>query len=217
MRLGRDLKEITLEQGTVVYESGDLIENIYFPLSGVISLLVVTLDGAAVEAAMIGREGAVGLSSGLGKRNSFTRATTQIGGKFLKIRASQLQAIAVASTTLRDLIVGYTEVQLAEAQQIIACNAIHDASARLCRWLLQSADRTNKEFVPLTQELLAQMLGLRRTTVTMLAQSIQERGVIEYRRGRITILDRKGLEACACECYHVICFDRLPAAIGTNL
>jgi len=153
----------------------------------------------------------------LGGRRSFTRATTQIGGRFSTIPAGRFEHIANGSAPVRDLILRYTEVLLAEAQQIGACNATHDTRARLCRWLLQCADRTGRDELQLIQEFLAQMVGVRRTTVTLLAQSLQVRGLIRYRRGRIVLLDRKGLEECACECYDIMRHEKLGPALGVHV
>jgi len=211
-----DFKQISLSQGQAIYEPGEQIDEIYFPQSGMISLLVVAKDGAAIETATIGREGAVGLHSAVGMRLSFTRATIQIPGKFSVVRANAFAQSVQNHAPVRDLIARYTEVLWAEAQQIAACNAIHDGPARLCRWLLQSADRIGSNHLPLTQELIAQMLGVRRTTVTLLAQSLQRRGVIEYARGHITILDREHLEHCACECYAIMQQEKLPLKLGVR-
>jgi CRP-like cAMP-binding protein len=128
----------------------------------------------------------------------------QIRGNFLVISAPRFEAATSRSAELRELIFNYIETLWVEAQQNAACNAIHDGSSRLCRWLLQCADRTGSDQVPLTQEFLAEMLGVRRTTVTLLAQELQRHGILRYTRGRITILDRAALEASACECYEVI-------------
>jgi len=212
-----DLRKVSLEQGAVLLEPGELIENIYFPLTGLISLMIIGKDGNFIETSTVGREGAVGLHSALGRRRSLTRATAQIGGKFSTIGAARFEHVVNGSATIRDVISRYTEVLWAETQQIAACNAMHGASARLCQWLLQSADRIRSDQVPLTQELLAQMLGARRTTVTLLAQRLQAKGLIRYRRGRIVIIDRNGLEACACECYHVMHDEKLPQALGVKL
>ena len=182
-----------------------------------ISLLVVAKDGGAVETATIGREGAVGLHGALGKRLSFTRATTQVGGKFSIIRASALALLVQDHVPLRDMITRYTEVLWAEAQQLAACNAVHDVPARLCRWLLQVSDRIGSDELPLTQELIGQMLGVRRTTVTLMAQSLQREGAIKYARGRIRILNRKKLEHGACECYATLQQEKLPLKIGVKL
>jgi CRP-like cAMP-binding protein len=180
--------------------------------------LVLGRDGGAIETATVGREGAVGLHGGLGGRRSFTRATTQIGGRFSTIPAGRFEQVANGSAAVRDLVLRYTEVLLAEAQQITACAAMHEAKARLCRWLLQCADRIGHDELPLIQEFLAQMLGVRRTTVSLLAQGLQVRGLITYRRGRIVLLDRKGLKECACECYDIMRHRsvawRLPVAGG---
>jgi CRP-like cAMP-binding protein len=212
-----DLQRATLAQGAVLYEPGDVIGNIYFPQTGLISLLIVTKDGNTIETSIVGREGALGLHSAFGPRRSFTRATAQIGGAFSIVQAARFARMVHDHPALRDLIASYTEVTLAEAQQIAACNATHDASSRLARWLLQCADRTGSEQLPLTQEFLAHMLGVRRTTVTLLAQALQKKGLIKYSRGRIAILDRDGLAAKTCECYSVIRHDKLPSMIGVQL
>jgi CRP-like cAMP-binding protein len=215
--MGHDLRQIPLVQGQSIYEPGAPIDQIYFPQSGMISLLVVAKDGEAIETSTIGREGAVGLHGALGKRLSFTRATTQISGKSSVIHAAVFAQLALEHAPVRDLIARYTEVLWAEAQQTAACNATHDAPARLCRWLLQTTDRIGSDHLPLTQELVAGMLGVRRTTVTLLAQGLQRRGVIKYARGHIQILDRKELERRVCECYSIMQQEKLPLKIGIQL
>jgi CRP-like cAMP-binding protein len=212
-----DLRQLTLPQGVVCYGAGDPIDQVYFPHTGMISLLVTTGDGDMVETASTGREGAVGLQCGFGPRLSFTRAMVQIPGRFSTISAARFEHAVSGSAVLRDLVLCYTETVWAEAQQNAACNAIHDGSSRLCRWLLQCADRTGSEQLLLTQEFLAEMLGVRRTTVTLLAQELQKRGILRYSRGRITILDRAALESCACECYGAVKHDNLSQRIGIKL
>lgn len=214
--LERDLQHGAFEQGSVLLEPGDAVERVYFPQTGMISLLVVTKDGQGIEAATIGREGGVGLHRGNGKRRAFTRAVTQVGGTFSYIRADRFEHAAKQNGEINDLISRYTEVLWVEAQQIAACNAIHNAEARLCRWLLQTMDRIESDTVPLTQEFLSQMLGVRRTTVTMLAQALQMKNVIQYRRGKIVVTNRGHLEDCACECYHVIQHEKLPLRVGID-
>lgn len=199
-----DMHETMLAQGTVLFEPAAPIERIYFPQTGMISLLVVTRDGAMLETSTIGREGAVGLHRGLGERRSFTRATVQIAGTFSIIDAARFHQAALRYGPVRDLIAEYTERLWVEAQQTAACNAIHDASSRLCRRLLQCADRMESDLLPLTQEFLSYMLGVRRTTLTLLAQALQQRRAIKYSRGKIRIVDRVLLEASACECYQII-------------
>ena len=212
-----DLRQLTLPQGVVCYGAGDPIDQVYFPHTGMISQLITTGDGDMVETSSTGREGAVGLQCGLGSRLSFTRTMVQIPGRFSAISAARFEHAASRSAALRDLIMRYIEIVWAEAQQNAACNAIHDGSSRLCRWLLQCADRTGSEQILLTQEFLAEMLGVRRTTVTLLAQELQKRGIVRYSRGRITILDRPALEACACECYAAVKHESLPQRIGIKL
>jgi CRP-like cAMP-binding protein len=215
--LERDLRQVNLAQGVVCYDAGDRIDRVYFPLTGMVSLLVPTGRGDMVEAATVGREGAAGLQSGFGERRSFTRATIQIPGRFSTIDAARFEQAARNNAAIRELIARYTETLWAEAQQIAACNAIHDGSTRLCRWLLQSADRVGSDQILLTQEFLAAMLGVRRTTVTLLAQELQKQGILRYSRGKITILDRATLEAGACDCYDAIKHDNLSLRIGVGL
>ena len=198
------LKEVELEQGVLLQEQGEPIERIYFPNSGMISLLAVMQQGNAVETATIGREGAVGAMAGLGPRHAFTRAVVQMPGTAAQITTGKFQTVVAASPSIRDIIVRHNEVLLAQVQQSAACNALHEAEARFCRWLLQSRDRSDGDVVPITQEFLAQMLGVRRTTVTLVAQSLQDAGLLRYRRGRIELLDRDMLEERACECYGIV-------------
>jgi CRP-like cAMP-binding protein len=199
-----DLRQVTLPQGVVCFGAGDPIDQVYFPRTGMISLFVTTGDGDMIQTSSVGCEGAVGVQCGNGPCLSFTRAIVQIGGNFWVISAPRFEVATSRSAELRELIFAYIETLWAEAQQNAACNAIHDGSSRLCRWLLQCADRTGSDQVLLTQEFLAEMLGVRRTTVTLLAQELQKRGILRYSRGRITILDRAALEGCACDCYEVI-------------
>jgi CRP-like cAMP-binding protein len=140
----------------------------------------------------------------------------QIPGNFSTITAHAFERFSLNAPEIREMIGRYTEMLWAEAQQLAACNAVHDASSRLCRWLLQCADHINALQLPLTQEFLAQMLGVRRTTVTLLAQELQKRGAVRYSRGKVTILSRKMLEDGACECYEVIQHERLALKLGVN-
>lgn len=213
-QLEPDLRHVTLPQGTTCMEAHDPIDQVYFPASGMVSLFVATGGGGMVETSSIGREGAIGLQCGFGPRLSFTRAVVQIPGRFSTISAARFERMVSCTPLLRDLIVRYTEMLWSQAQQNAACNAIHDGSSRLCRWLLQCADRTGSDQLPLTQESLAEMLGMRRTTVTLLAQQLQNRGILRYSRGRITVLDRAALQKHACGCYAAIKHDFLPHDAG---
>lgn len=215
--LDRDLKQVSIAQGAVLFEPGSPLDTIYFPQTGLVSLLILTRTGETLETATVGREGAVGLQGRFGERFSFTRAIAQIGGRFTFIRAARFVELVDGNPAVSNLFSRYTEVLLAEAQQIAACNAIHDGVSRLARSLLQSADQIGSEEFPMTQETLAQMLGVRRTTVTLLAQVFKEKGLVRYSRGHIVITNRKGLESYACECYHTLRHDRLPATLGIKM
>ncbi len=202
--LARDLTDYPLELGTLLQEVGLPIEWVYFPQVGMISLLAPMRNGSAVETATVGREGAVGALAGLGSRNASSRAVVQLEGKGLRISSWRLAAAVNQSTVIKSLLVRYNDALMAMVNQSAGCNASHQVEGRLCRWLLQTRDRSDSDIIPLTQEFLSQMLGVRRTTVTLIARELQGRGLIEYRRGRIKILDRGGLEECACECYATI-------------
>jgi CRP-like cAMP-binding protein len=202
--LAPNLKEITLERGQILQEQGNRVDQVYFPLSGIISLLAVMRQGDAIETATVGREGAVGSLAGLGPRRSHTRAVVQVAGTALRIAAPRFRRVAERSQAVRDIIVRYGEVLLIQVQQTAACNALHDVEERLSRWLLQARDRVDENTILLTHEFLSQMLGVRRPTVTVVARMLQADGLIRYHRGQIEIVDRRGLEARACECYHRI-------------
>jgi CRP-like cAMP-binding protein len=198
------LKQVTLDQGVVLHEQGDQIEDVYFPHDGIISLVAVMQRGDAIEAATVGREGAVGALAGLGPRRSHTRAVVQVAGSASWIAAWRFRESADQSAAIRDLIVRSGEMLLIQVQQTAACNALHDVEARLSRWLLQARDRVEGNVIRLTHEFLSQMLGVRRPTVTVVANALQRDGLIRYHRGRIEILDVPRLETRACECYAAI-------------
>ncbi len=200
-----NLANVSYEQGVLLQEQGEPIAQVYFPQSGMISLVAVMSDGEkSIETATVGHEGVVGAMSGLGPRHAFNRAVVQVGGAVARISTAKFQAAVAKSRVLRDVIVRYSEVLLAQIQQGSACNAFHEAEARLARWLLQTADRIDSPVIPLTQEFLGQMLGVRRTTVTLIASMLQKQGLIRYRRGKIEIVDRSGMEQRACECYESV-------------
>jgi CRP-like cAMP-binding protein len=213
------LQSVPYEQGVVLHEAGQIIDKVHFPQDGMISLLVVTQEGGGIEAATIGYEGAAGIHRGLGPRRAFTRAVIQLSGTFSVISADAFARATLQSESIKEIIAKYTEVLWLEAKQIAACNAVHDAEARLARWLLQTQDRLQPKvpYIALTQDFLAQMLGTRRTTVTLVARALQTAGLIRYKRGKIDIIDRPGLEEVACECYQVIRHETLPEVIGIDL
>ena len=194
----------SLTRGLVLLEAGDEFEYVYFPHYGMLSLLVVLKDGKAVETATVGCEGVVGAMAGLGLYKSLVRVVVQLPIGVTKISATQFRIAASCSDAIRDLCIRYNEVLLSQARVTAACNAVHVVEERFCRWLLQSADRAGSSTVNLTQEFLAEMLGVRRTSVTEVASKIQNTGAIKYSRGVINILDRPALEKMSCECYQTL-------------
>lgn len=198
------LLQVELERGRLLYDPGDPIETVYFPHDGVISLMTLMENGAAIESATIGREGALGLMAAVSPRQSLSRAIVQTPCRAARLSAAQLHEAWERSPRIRELVDRHTEALFGHAIQSVACNALHSVEARFCRWLLTCHDRISNDTVALTQEFLADMLGVQRTTVTAVARSLQHRGLIRYRRGVVDIMDRDGLEGMACECYGVI-------------
>jgi CRP-like cAMP-binding protein len=198
------LSAVELEKGRLLYDPGDVIDQVYFPNDCVISLMTLMESGAAIESATIGREGALGLMAAVAPRQSLSRAIVQAPGSSLRIAAAPLHDAWKRSAALRDLVDRHNEALFGHAIQSVACNALHAVEARFCRWLLSCQDRIDSNTVHLTQEFLADMMGVQRTTVTAVAGSMQAKGLISYRRGIVEILDRAGLEAMACECYGAV-------------
>jgi CRP-like cAMP-binding protein len=199
--LAPHLRTVALERGVILHEAGGEIEQVYFPHGGMVSLVAVMQSGATVETATVGRNGIIGSAVALGSRCAVGRAVVQLPGTAARIPAAQFCAAAKDSDAIRDLAVRCNDFLIAQIQQSVACNALHTLEARLCRWLLQTHDCVDGGMVPLTQEFLAQMLGVRRTTVTIAARLLQSAGMIRYRRGLVQIIDRAALEKAACECY----------------
>jgi CRP-like cAMP-binding protein len=200
-RVAPHLHNVPLEQGVLLHEQGEPVDHVYFPNSGVVSLNVVMKAGAVVGTAAIGRSGVVGTLSDLGARGALARAVVQIGGSAERVAASEFRRLLVKSEALRDLVMRYHQMLAAQLHRLAACNASHEVEQRLSRWLLQTRDRTGTDAFPTTQEFLAQLLGVRRTTVTEIANNLQQQGVLRYNRGYIEILDGRRLERIACECY----------------
>ena len=196
---------VTLPRGKVLFEPGDEVTTTYFPCHRtMVSLLIVTRDGREVEAATIGREGAVGGIVSEGHKPAFGRAVVQIGGEALAIATSHLEGAKGGSARFGDLFSRYADALLAQMMQSVACNALHRTEERCARWLLATHDRAGDKIIHLTQEALAEMLGVQRTTVTAVTGALQDRGLIRTHRGRVEVLDRKGLERAACECYRAV-------------
>jgi CRP-like cAMP-binding protein len=214
-RVSSDTEKVSLVVREVIYEPGQRIEHVYFPTSGVVSLLITTQDGSAVEIATVGNEGVVGMPVFLGAETSPIRAISQIPGTALRMPVAAFKRIVEAAGPARDAIRRYSQALLNQISQSVACNHLHSVEERMCRWLLMCHDRVGADDFPLSHEFLAQMLGVRRPSVTIAAGILQKAGLVSYRRGHITILDRDALEDGACECYRVVrdAYDRL---LGTT-
>src|SRR5688572_18395386 len=210
-RLEPHLEVVQLKLGASVYESGSKQAYVYFPTDSIVSLLYVMKDGASAEIAVVGNEGLVGISLFMGGETTPSRAVVQSAGHAYRLKAKVLKAEFEFGGALQHLLLRYTQALITQMAQTAVCNRHHAIEQQLCRWLLLSADRLPSPVLTMTQELIANMLGVRREGVTASAGALQDAGLIHYSRGRITILDRPGLEARVCECYAVVKkeFDRL--------
>ncbi len=196
---------VDFQRGQSVFKAGEPVSRSIFPFESLMVSMTVELDGGrSVEVASIGKEGAVGGIVSCGHAPAYSQAEVQIAGPALVIPLTALETIKAASPFLRNLFCRYADYLLAQVMQSVACNAFHSIEARAARWLLTAQDRTGGDRLALTQESLAGLLGVQRTTVNAVARQLQELGLISYRRGAIQILDRKGLERQACECYAAV-------------
>ncbi|MBW4419139.1 MAG: Crp/Fnr family transcriptional regulator [Myxacorys californica WJT36-NPBG1] len=210
-RLVPYLEFVSLPFKQVLYEPNQPIEYVYFPNSGVISMVTITEDGETVEAATTGNEGMVGLAVLLGVEQSPLQVIAQVAGDALRMRSEVFRREVTPDSLLYTLLLRYTQALISQLSQTVACNRLHSVEERCCRWLLLCHDRVGAQEFFLTQELLSQMLGVRRASVSVVAAILQKAGLIRYTRGKVRILDRQGLEAASCECYRVVKteFDRL--------
>ena len=210
-RLFPHLELVQMLLGDVLYESGNELRHVYFPTTAIISLLYVMLDGASAEIAVVGNEGIIGVALFMGGETMPNRAVVQSAGQAYRLKGQLLKQEFNRSGDLQHLLLRYTQALLTQMAQTAVCNRHHSLDEQLCRWLLLSLDRLPSNELVMTQELIANMLGVRREGVTEAAGNLQKAGLIVYRRGRITVLDRAGLEARSCECYAVVKkeFDRL--------
>jgi CRP-like cAMP-binding protein len=216
-RLVRQGTDASLERGQLLVERNQPVASVFFPISAVASYLIDLQDGASVEMATTGREGVVGVSRFLEIDEGLARAICQVPGRALRVDGDAFEMEIERSPTLVRLLQGYLHAFMGLMGQTVACNRVHTIEQRCARWLLMTQDRTDSSDIPLTQEFLAYMLGVRRQSVTEAAGRLQKSGLIRYRRGNITIVDRRGLEGAACECYGVIAagFERLLPLPGT--
>jgi CRP-like cAMP-binding protein len=195
------LEEVSLERNVLIVDAGQSISDVYLPVTAILSVVTVMRDGAQVESRTIGRESGYGLLHALGSPISFERMVVQVAGRAWRLPLNRLREAADRSRDLRRSIVHHAQATIIQAAQATACNSLHAAEQRLCRWLLLTQYRLSSDVLPLTQEHLSIMLGVQRTTVTAIASELQARGLISYVRGKITVQDRAALERCACECY----------------
>jgi CRP-like cAMP-binding protein len=198
------LKTIQLRQKKVLYEPGDTIKSVYFPVNAVISLVITLKTGETTEAAMVGKDGAVGIASALCGKLAISRAVVQLGGDALVCHPTTFKRVAMQSEQIISLVMRHEETLFAQAQQSTACIANHGLEARLCRWMLRARDLSGSDDLPFTQEFLGEMLGVRRESVTSVARTLKTAGMIKYASGRIRIVDVDGLKECACECYETV-------------
>ena len=203
-RLFPQLKIIKLPLGKVIYEAGQNLENVYFPIDSIVSLLNVLEDGASAEISVVGNEGLVGIAVFMGGESTINRAIVQSAGRAYKLSASILFDEFNDNQNLRELLLRYTQALMAQMAQTAICNRHHSIDQQLCRWLLLSLDRLASNNLTMTQELIANMLGVRREGVTEAAGKLQKLGVIKYKRGQITVTNRQKLETLCCECYAVV-------------
>ena len=195
------LKPFELVHEDLLFDAGDTLDWVYFPQSGVISLVVDLADGQRIEAAMVGRDSVVGASAALDGKVALNTGIVQVEGQASILDVATLQDAAQRSAGFRTTLIRHDQILLAQAQQSAACNVSHSIEARLSRWLLWTRELSGSDTLGLTQEFLAQMLGVRRTSVSLVANTLQNAGLIRYRRGRIEITDLEGLRAASCECY----------------
>src|SRR5204863_8474739 len=204
LRLFPLLELFPLPLGAVLYESGSELKHVYFPTEGIVSLLYVMQDGSSAEIAVVGNEGAVGISLFMGGESTPSRAVVQSAGHAYRLKADALKKEFARGGELQHLLLLYTQALITQMAQTAVCNRHHSVEQQLCRWLLLSLDRLPSNELSMTQELIANMLGVRREGVTEAAGKLQAERMIEYSRGKITVLDRQKLEARACECYAVV-------------
>jgi CRP-like cAMP-binding protein len=203
-RLEPHLKPMRFEQRHALFEADQQIRHVYFPTSAVVSLVTALSTGESIEVAMVGRDGVVGASAALDGKMSLSRGIIQLGGEMVVCDIEALKSTALQSPKLLALLIRHEQTVYAQAQQSAACFATHQVIARLSRWLLRARDLSGSDILSFTQEYLAEMLGVRRTSVTVVAHTLQAAGLIKYARGRIQILNTEGLEDSACECYGTV-------------
>lgn len=211
IRIQHMLEYVSMPLGLALYESGSHLQHVYFPTTSIVSLLYVLASGASAEIAVVGNEGVLGIALFMGGETTPSRAVVQSQGHGYRMRAVHLKNEFNQGGAMMHLLLRYTQALITQMSQTAVCNRHHTIEQQLCRWLLLSLDRLSSENLHMTQELIANMLGVRREGVTEAAGKLQRAGLIEYSRGHIRVIDRANLEKQVCECYHVVKaeFDRL--------
>ena len=197
------LRLVELEHGMVLAQSRQRLHQVYFPHSGIISCVVELENGSAIESGMIGNDGVFGASQALDGKLSLNKVMVQVPGQGTVVDADHLKAVALSSPNFLKLLITHESFFLGQVQQTTACNAMHSVEQRMCKWLVRMFDLAGSE-LPLTQEFLAQMMGVRRTSVTGVASQLQKEGLISYRRGKVSILNMELVQKRACECHHAV-------------
>jgi len=203
-RLSPFMQSVEMPLGKVLYESGDTLSNVYFPTDSIVSLLYLLMDGASAEISVVGNDGMLGVALFMGGETTPSRAIVQSAGHAFRLPGQQLKEEFRRNGEMHNLLLRYTQALITQMSQTAVCNRHHSVDQQLCRWLLLSLDRLPSNTLTMTQELIANMLGVRREGVTEAAGRLQKLGVIRYARGQITVLDRPTLETLCCECYAVV-------------
>lgn len=206
-RISSHLELVEMPRGTVLYETGSLIRHAYFPVTAIVSLLYMMANGATAQTAMVGFEGMVGISPLMGCQRSLSGAVIQRAGFVIKVHSSLLASEFERSPQATHLLLRYTQSLFVQLTQSVVCNRHHSVEDQLCRWLLTTLDRQNGNEILMTHELIANLIGARREGVTEAAGNLQRLGIIKYRRGEITVLDRPALERHVCECYELVSYE----------
>lgn len=203
-KIEQKFEMVSFKLGDVVYESGDLLEHVYFPTTAIISLLYVMENGATAEIGIVGNDGLIGVSLFMGGETTTSRAVIQSAGRAARMKVTDLKAEFKRGGVFQELLLRYTQALMTQISQTAVCNRLHSVDQQLCRWLLLSHDRLETDSLVMTHDLISNMLGVRREGITLAAQKLAKRKLITNVRGTMTIIDRKGLESAVCECYKVV-------------
>lgn len=218
-KLAPNLKLVSLERGKILHHPGEIIKDLYFPLDCLFSITITMTDGTTAETGVVGNREVLGVNALMGGRETtHTEYIVQIAGSAIKVEAKSLRDEFEQNREVRNLLLRYTQALIAQISQTTACNSLHSLEKRLARWLLEAQDRIDNDDLKLTQEFIADMLGVRRAGVTQAAQKLQESGLIRYNRGHVQILSQQGLESASCECFRTVKdeYDRLLGVCQTR-